>query len=387
MRRRPAAYWKKLFGMIALVWLCEGALAQINQEYRYEREHKTSANGWTIIPLRERGLAMVREVERYQDNQKIHELVILDTLLQEKASLDFPVANRMRLVGYDYEGGDYVDLLFRNGENDAGDLLLIEFHIVLHEFIRHEIKQEFNFKLTHFSTVDRNAVLGGYVNREPAVLLFEKDAKQLKVVPGFFTSDTELLDLRVNRNKTFNTLAINRSSRAEKSMLLRTFDKTGTQLLEDIIPIDESKTVLSGLTSSLVRDELLIAGTYSIGNSRQAAGFFSVLADPFQEQPIHYYDFPQVRHFLDYVTSKRAEKIKAVSTRMREHGKDPDFRAYVSNVRLEERPEGFFLLAEVYNSTTSSTPYPYQSGYPYYSAYGGYYPMSPFSSQIGRAHV
>jgi hypothetical protein len=153
--------------------------------------------------------------------------------------------------------------------------------------------------------------------------------------------------------------------------------------MEDQIPIDPGKTIISGLTSSLVRDELLIAGTYAIGNSKTATGFFSVLADPFKEQPVHYYDFAQLNHFLDYLSAKRAEKIKTSSEKSRERSKNPEFKTNVSNVRLEERAAGFFLLAESYTMITSGNvgPYPYSGYYsPYYSPYG-MYGYSPFASR------
>ena len=187
----------------------------------------------------------------------------------------------------------------------------------------------------------------------------------------------------MNQNGTFNTLVINRSVVAEKALLLRTFDKTGTQLMEDNIPLEPGKTVLSALTSSLIRDELMIAGTYGIGGSKQASGFFSVVADPFGEQPVYYHDFPKLGHFLEYVNPKRSEKIKTVSERNRLHGKDPDFRANVTAVRLEEHQEGFYLLAEVYSATSTGTTtmYPYQSYNGYYSPYGGYSSGSPYSNR------
>lgn len=356
--------------------------AQLTQVARFEREHKNSQAGWTIISLKGNGLALVRDDEKFREGRRIVEMVLLDTALQEVGNIEIDVQNRMILTGYEFSSDRYIDLLFREGEHEQSNLLLIEFDLTTREYVKYNINSEFNFKMTHFTVVERNAIFGGYVNKEPAVTIFDKELKQMKVVPGFFISDTELLDLRMNQNGTFNTLVINRSALPEKVLMLRTFDKSGTQLMEDHILLDPGKTILAALTSSLVRDELLIAGTYGLGNSRQASGFFSVVADPFGEQPVYYHDFPRLGHFLEYLNPKRSEKIKTVSERHRLHGKDPEFRANVSNVRLEEYPDGFFLLAEVYNttSTSPSVMYSYQS-YNSYSPYGVYNPYSPFSSR------
>lgn len=357
--------------------------AQLNQVERWETEQKNSDNAWTIISMKDRGLALVRDKEKFLEGQKIFQIKLLDTLLKEKENIDVSVPSRMTLIGYEY-AGDHLYILLRAGENEMQEVLLLEHNLVTNATERFEIKHEFNFRLTHFTVLERHAILGGYVSREPAVLIYDIPGAQLKVVPGFFTSDTELLDLRINENGTFNTLVTNRSTRQNKTLVLRTFDAAGTQLMEDEIPIDQNKTILSGLTSALVRDELLIAGTYSVNNSKMASGFFSVLADPFKEQPIHYYDFAQLNHFLDYLNTRRADKIKANSRRFREKSKDPEFKANVSNVRLEEREAGFYLLADAYNTVTASNngPYPYSGAYNgYYNPYGGMYGYSPFASR------
>jgi len=368
-----------------LLLLCSSsAFCQIKQVGRYELEQKGSDGSWTIISMKEQGIALVRDKNRFLNSDKIFEIKVLDSLLHDVATTEVTVPSRMSLIGYEYTP-DYLYLLLRSGENEVARVLLLEYNLRSREVERYDIKYEFNLRLTHFTVIDRHAIIAGYVTREPAVLIYDIVDSQLKVVPGFFQADTELLDVRINANGTFNTLTTNRASRQDKTLTLRTFDKKGVQLMEDEIKIDQGKTIVSGLTSSLVRDELLIAGTYSIGNSKIATGFFSVLADPFKEQAIRYYDFAQLSHFLDYLSVKRADKIRSSAQKFRDRSREPEFKANVSNVRLEEKASGFFLLAEAYTTITGGSMGPYAygpyGGYnPYYSPYGmsGY---SPFASR------
>lgn len=365
-----------------LFFFSSTAVAQIKQVGRYEIEQKGSDQSWTIISMKEQGLALVRDKSRLLNSDKILEIKVLDTLFHDVATTDVSVPSRVSVIGYEYTP-EYLYLLLRSGDNEVAKVLLLEYDIKTREVERYEIKYEFNLRLTHFTVIDRHAIIAGYVTREPAVLIYDIVDSQVKVVPGFFLADTELLDVRINANGTFNTLTTNRSTRQDKTLTLRTFDKKGVQLMEDDIKIDQGKTIISGLTSSLVRDELLIAGTYAHGNSKIASGFFSVLADPFKEQEIHYYDFAQLNHFLDYLSAKRAEKIKASAKKFRDRDRDPEFKANVSNVRLEEKASGFFLLAEAYTMITSGNmgPYPYGGYNPYYSPYGMYGGYSPFASR------
>lgn len=369
--------------IIYIVFCSLPSFAQINQMSRFEIEQKGSDHSWTIINMKENGVALVRDKNKFLNSDKIFEIRTLDTALVESGYTEVTVPSRVHLIGYEYTD-EYLYVLLRSGENEVAHVLLLEYNLANREVEQFDIKHDFNLRLTHFTVLDRHAILAGYVAREPAVLIYDIPNSVLKVVPGFFTSDTELLDLRINENGTFNTLVTNRSTRQSKTLVLRTFDAAGTQLMEDEIPIDQNKTILSGLTSSLVREEMLIAGTYTIGNNKAAAGFFSVLADPFKEQPIHYYDFAQLGHFLDYMSVKRAEKIKNTSQRFREKSKDPEFKTNVSNVRLEEKTAGFFLLAEAYSTITASNtgPYPYGAYGPYYSPFNGMYGYSPYSSRF-----
>lgn len=360
--------------------LASTAFGQYEQKVRYEREQNNADNAWMIISLKDMGLALVRDREKFREGKRLHEIVVLDTALHENWQTELDLDNRLRLIGYDFANRSLY-LLFREGETDDGDLTITTIQLDSKEVTHSHIKHEFNFKLTHFWAVAQNIVFGGYVNREPAVLLYRPSDNHLKVVPGFFTSETELLDLRVNQNQTFNTLSTNRSIRSNRKLVLRTFDQDGVQLMEDQIEVDQEKSILTGITSSLLRDELLIAGTYTTGTSKQASGIFTVLADPFKDQAINYYDFAQLTHALDFMNPKRAQKITEEARRDRIKGRDPEYRSYASTIRLDEDENSFLLLTELYNMSSGMNTSPYQSSYPYYASPYGMYPFSPYASR------
>jgi hypothetical protein len=139
--------------------------------------------------------------------------------------------------------------------------------------------------------------------------------------------------------------------------------------------------VISAQTSTLKRDELMVLGCYGEPNSKQAIGIFSVPIDPFNSQSIRYFDFSQFDHVLDYLSPKRASKIKVKAQRNREAGKMPDFRLYLQPFRIEESNDGFLLVSEVYLPTSNSSPNPYWNSY--YNPNGYSYPYG-FSSPSNR---
>jgi hypothetical protein len=355
---------------------------QAVQTHRYERTQKGGDEYYTIISLNEEGLALLRERDKYTGNKKLWELVLLDTALQERKTIEFHLEDRYPLIGYEVTPGN-IYLLYRTGETVKNNLLLIEFNIADGiETQRHEIKPELDFKITHFSRIASSLVLGGYVSNDPTIILYNMVEKNIKVVPGFFIKDNELVDLRVNQNQTFNVILIDRSQRAERKLVFKTFDETGKLLLEDIVPIDDDKSLQTSISSALQREELIVLGTWGEKQAKQSSGFFSLSVDPFSEQKIKYYHFGEMNHFLDYLNPKRAERIKKNTKEDLEQGRKPSFVSYVIPFKVMENKEGYFLLAEIYNNVSITTPYynsPYGNPYyanPYYynPFWPGYYP-------------
>ncbi len=351
--------------------VCSSSYGQLSQPNRFEKTQTIYSNQFHIISLKEQGLALVREKEESKEYKKIWEIILLDSTLSQTWMSDIHLENRYHFIGYEYSQ-DIVYLLFRTGETEAEFLHLVSVNLINHEMLKYDIKHQFNLRLTHFSVAGGHALFGGYVVREPAVLLYEMATNQVKVVPGFFLNDTELLDLRVNLNHTFNAVLMERGKRDKKKLIVKTFDETGTLILEDEIELEQNKTVIAAQTSTLKRDELMVLGTFGEPNSKQAIGIFSVTIDPFDQQAIHYFDFAQFDHVLDYMSAKKISKVKAKAQRTREAGKIPDLRMYIQPFRLEECEDGFILLSEIYQPTSSSSYSPYWNSY--YNPYGYAYP-------------
>jgi len=357
--------------------------AQVEQVARYERERAMSDPELLLVPMLEKGIALINDKDKYKEGKKLWDIIILNSDLAEQWSLEFETEPRHRIVGYEFNG-DLIYLLFRTNEHEGSDLNLVTVHFKTQEMRRYTIKQELTFKITHFGVLNHTLVLGGYVNQDPAILMFDLETENLKIVPGFFVSDTELLDLRMNSNNTFNTLVVDRHAKEKKRLMLKTFDTTGALLFDDIIQIDEKRSILSGISSTLINDELLITGTWTEGTSKQASGIYAVMADPFSDQSIKFYDFGSLQNFLEYQAPKRAARLKEKSMQAKASGGIPDFKTYASVIRLEEQPGVFALLTEVYQPSSNYNTTPYWSGFGYPQSYYGYSPYYGYNPFINR---
>jgi hypothetical protein len=354
------------------------ASGQVSQPHRYEREHKSGDEQYTVISLNEEGIALLRQKDKFNGNKRIWELVLLDTALQEKSITEFQLEDRYPLIGFEVSPGKLY-LLFRTGDTVKNDFLLLELSTKTgSEKQRYEIKPELEFRITHFSKIGSSLVMGGYVSNDPTILLYNMTEKNIKAVPGFFIKDNELVDLRVNQNQTFNVVLIDRSQREARKLIFKTFDESGKLLLDDVVSIEDDRSIQTSMTSTLQREDMMVLGTWGERQGKQSNGFFALPVDPFNEQKIRYFHFGELNHFVDYLNPKRAARIKENTKEDVEAGKIPSFVSHVIPYKIIENPDGYLLLAEVYNPVNISQPYtgsPYGAS-PYYAT--PYYYYNPF---------
>lgn len=379
---RSRLYLKFILNTILGLFVYSISFSQITQPARFEKEWKYSDEDFTIIPLKSDGLALIREKNKFKAGNNTWEIVLLDTTLQETGTLEFEINIQNRLVGYEHSPGEVHILFVRNEVKGYMDIISI--NLTSKEISRYEIKPELSLQLTHFSKVGSNFIFGGFVNRESAVLLYNPVIDNLKVLPGFFQKDIELIDMRVNQNQTFNTLLVDRGDHDLKKIIFRTFDSSGKLLLEDLTNLDDNAIVYNGITSTLQREDMMIVGTWGKLNSKQASGFYALPVNPFDDQKIKRIHFAELSHYLDYLKPKRAASITAKTLTDIENDKIPDFTNYAMPFKIIEHIKGFWLMAESYSPSNTNNQYPVYSPYnyyPYYSPFGGYYPTNRMYGQ------
>lgn len=362
---------------LILLMTMQGALAQITQSARFEKEFKYSDNAYTIIALKTGGMMLLRDLDKTEKGKKPWEIVILDENLKETKTIVVYTETRNNLIGYEH-APDELFLLYREGDTERGDLTLVRVNLKTEQEKYFELKPELTLNITHFNKAGESIVLGGYVNKEPAVLLYDMKSESMKVLPGFFQKETELVDLRTNVNSTFNVVLIERA-RDQHQLSFQTYDETGQLLLEDKVNIEKNISLQTGITSTLQREDLIVMGTWGEGNSRLSNGFYAMPVDPFGDQKITYVAHGELEHLLDYQKENRAERIKEKTKEEIRNGNIPNYTNYVMPYRIEEYEGGFILLAEIYNPATNNynnfgnNPYnPYYFG-SMYSPYGGWY--------------
>lgn len=351
-------------------------LAQITQPYRYEKELRFNDQEFMIIPRDSLGIALVRETNTFKAGNRTWEIILLDTTLTEKKSYQIEVDQRKNLLGYEYTASALY-LLYGQADNQVRSIFQL-FQLENDSVKNWEIKPEINCMLTQFIRVGKNFIFGGYMNNEPTVLLFRPESENLKILPGFFQKDIDLLDLRTNVNNTFSVLLMDRRLRNSRKLILRIYDYDGVELFQNEIQMGDRRAPQTCLVSTLKREDMLIAGTWGVPHSRQSMGFFAVPIEPFKQQEPRLYALGELNHYLDHLNEKKRKRIQEKTKALIKADRLPDYMDNIRPVRLDETANGFILLAEVFlpSSTTSRDPMFYP--YPYYPwPYPAYFPYNP----------
>lgn len=371
----PLKFFKTFLASLGCCLVFFSCYSQISQPGRFEKELKQNENNFTIISLKDEGLALVRALNQYSHGNRTWEVMLLDSSLQEIKNIQIDLDTQSKFIGYEYEPG-FVHILFHKNEL-KGEFEIVSIKLDTYDQLTYTFTCELTLVPTHFTKVAKYFILAGQVNLDPTILLFSVTTKSLKILPGFFKKGTEIIDLRTNKNQTFNITMIDWADNLMKKIIVQTFDSNGNQLLEDQSTIENEKVLRTGITSELSREDLVLMGTWSKRNAKSSHGFYTFPVNPFLDQSIALVYFGQLNHYLDYLKPKKASKIKRKTLSAIERGNTPDFTNNIILNKIVEFQEGFILGFESYSTPSSTSPSGYNSNYLTYNPYH-YYPPNSF---------
>lgn len=339
-----------IFVLIIISGSLSSIMAQLKQTSRFELEVKRSEDGHTIIPVDTLGMVLLKETDDFNSGERKWELVHLDKNLEVKNEALFYVNIRNQWIGYEYHGS-FLYLLFREGDFSKSDLYVLRYELATGNLNTFQINNEIDFQITHFTICNETAVMGGYVKQRPTIILYVFDQKLVKAVPNYYLKDSKLIDITVNLNNTFNVLISNEQKAKDKQIELKVFDDEGNELAYDIFKVPDGKEVISGMTSRLKNENLIVAGLFSTNNSNMAEGVFWAKADLSQKQTLSLIPLTKFSSLYDHLPEKKRERYWDRASRKIED--DPFFeREHVYLHRMLEGDDRYYLLMEIFDPNT-----------------------------------
>lgn len=363
-----------------LLLISSQAFAQLEQIKRYELEVKRSDEGFNIISADSSGLFLFQETKNFQGRSKFWNLIYLDNQLENQREYSLLINDRYNWIGHEYNS-PYLYLLFRQGEGNTNDLHVIRAELDSDSIARFNIMNEIDFNITHFSVCKNSALMGGYVDNRPALILYNFVNQKIKVLPGFYVKDAQLIDITVNANNTFNVLISNEKNVSKRHLELKVYDPLGNLLADDAFTIPEGKDVMTGLTSRLKNENLVVTGAFGSKNSKLAEGIFWARADLSKEQDLKLIPFIDFNSLYDYLPEKRRIKMKEKAERKRANNRFFE-KEHVYLHRIFESDGKYYIMLEIFDPYTQrnnqiASPYSFRQSHYYLYPYSRFYSRLP----------
>ena len=216
-------------------------------------------------------------------------------------------------------------------------------------------------------------MLGGYVNYRPAMIHYSFIEQKIKVLPGIYKNNSELLELDINEeSNTFTVLLSERTRDRLSTISVKRFNANGELLQNVIMEPNPNSSLLYGQTTHLPDNRQFIVGTYSHRRSRYSRGIYFAYLDPTSNEApeVNYLNYGDMKNFFSYMKAKRAARVKQRVERRKIQGKKIKFNYRLLVHDMVKENGNFLMIGEAY--------------YPKYGS-GGYYGVYGFGNSTNLA--
>lgn len=318
------------------------------QPNRVEFEFTNSQPNFTIINGTYDGLLVVEETFKKVDGKMTWYLTKLDTALQEQWRKPLFIDVNGRLIGYEYFDGKYY-LLLTASQYRMQDLLVYEIdeNSDINEF---EITTVFPIRMEYFEVIGETIILGGNVNNKPAIITYNVNEKKPKVLPGFYESRNQLMDIIIDDDEEMFTVVV-REKLVSRQYTIRakTFTSEGLMVQDLFVTPGEKKNLIDGASTTFDNGIQLVAGAHSKRSTSYSKGLYLSKFVNGRQQFIKYHNFADLENFFGYLNDKREQRIKARIKRRKDLGKNSKFNYRLLIHEMKELDNGVNLMvAEAY---------------------------------------
>lgn len=321
---------------------------QIAQPARFEVEIP-DGHDFEVVSAGEGGLLLFRETQNtHKTADQLWEIVKLDTALNVFWRKEYFMPADLTLLGQYFENGQLY-LLFRSQNPNKRNLELFTVDASGGAASRTTIRNFIPFALQSFKVLSRSSVLvGGYYNYRPLVILYDLETNVPRVLPGVFNERSELIEIKINSDSTFDIILKGRTLEKEITLFISTFDNNGNLIKKIVLDTERSKGLLFGRAQSLGGQAQLIAGVYGKRYSEYSRGVFVANINEYGEQQIKFYNYGELKNFFRYMKAKRERRVLNRIERKKIKNKKLRFNYRLLVHELIKSGDQYILLGEAF---------------------------------------
>lgn len=319
--------------------------AQVIQPDRFELEVNNTE--YEVLSAKEDGLFLVGKALNTSTQEQTWQVVKLDTAFSVEWQRFYTVPITQVLVSKYSDNGKLFFLFSRNQLKDRS-LEVISFDQNNGSARSFVIKNFIPIQFFDFKVNENSAVIAGYYNYRPIVIMYNLLEGIPIVLPGLFGERNELIQLTANSNNTFDVLISGRNQERQVTLFINTYDFGGKLVKSLSLDPEENKSLIFGRTTTIPSNDKLVAGVYGRNSSEYSRGIFLANVGADDQQTLSYYNYADLKNFFNYMKAKREQRIKARIERRRIADKKIRFNYRFLVHDLIDDGDQYVLLGEAF---------------------------------------
>ncbi|MCA8831441.1 hypothetical protein [Hymenobacter pini] len=340
------------------------------QQYRAELELETYNSDVQVQPLAEDS-SVVLLVERDPRIAGKPEFFFqkFNHALQPQAKVDIPVPR-----GYDFQRlcAEGTDVYAVFSGTDPATLWVAAYDSRTGELGTGEFKTKRARGIHELKALDGNLFVTVEVDQHLTILLLNLHTAQFQFLPSVFeplpARFTFLADSVTKRAE----LILSETNGFKSRLQLKQLGEDGRLLHSEFVQAGSERGLLDAQLSPGDSAARLLAGTYTLRDSRYSQGLFASdltagVTPTGQRRSLRFYDFLNLKHFFDFMKPAQLARMRHRSERLKASDRQFRHRYQLLMHDMLPTPEGFVLVSEVYypryaNSSYNNWYSPYSYG-------------------------
>ena len=338
----------------------------IIQPDRIEFEINNQSHNYEIIPADEHGLMVLSETINRTKEGFEWSFNMLDTALNVVWTRNYAIPYGSTFLGYDYnEGGFYV--LFGKAQYKLEEMRVLRLDMYQGDTTSYEVNTVFPIQLNTFEVIGSSVLFGGYANLRPVVMLFDMNTQKPKVLPGFYNTNSEIIDIRTDDDsRTFSVIMSEKTYKKQVTASIKTFDSRGDLLQTKLLETDYDKSLIDAVSTNFSGGMQYVAGTFARKKTEYSRGLYLARLQNGHQELIRYHSYADLTNFFSFMKKKREKRMKSKIEKKKVQGKKIKLNYRLMVHGIIQRDDEYILIGEAYfpkYSSTNSSYYSSQNSY------------------------
>ncbi|NVO32461.1 hypothetical protein [Hymenobacter lapidiphilus] len=232
-----------------------------------------------------------------------------------------------------------------------------------------EFKTKKARQIHNLTALDGNLFVTVEVEQHLTVLLLNLLTAQFQFLPSVYEPLPARFTLLADSATQRAELILSETNGFKSRLQLKQLDQQGQLIRSEFVQAGSERGLLDAQLSSGDSAARVLAGTYTLRDSRYSQGLFAAdltagTTPTGQRRSLRFYDFLNFKHFFDFMKPAKVERLRQRQARLRDEARQPRHRYQLLMHDMLPTAEGFVLVAEVYYAR-------YNSGYSGYGLPGG----------------